>query len=117
MRLGAVSVGSVACCADPAVLLAALDDDAADAAKARVELARARLLGVVAVATVGVLLDLALEYVVGPLESGELGAAVLELDAELSKSGSCGCASFTQAASLSSLSFGDSASPGSGLPT
>jgi len=97
------------------VLLAALDDEAADAAPARVELAGARLVGVVGVATVDVFLDLALEHVVGPFERGELGPPVLELDAKLAKSGSCGCASFTQAASLSSRSSGGAASSDCGL--
>jgi len=85
---GAVRIGSVGCGSDPAVFLTALDDEAADATPARVELAGARLVGVVGVATVDVFLDLALEHVVGPFERGELGPPVLELDAKLSKSGS-----------------------------
>jgi hypothetical protein len=99
VRLGPVSVGSVACAADAAVLLAVLDDDAADAAPPRVELPSAGPVGVVAVAAVLVLVDLALEHVVGSLERGELGAAVLELDAELSESRSCSCSTITQVAS------------------
>jgi hypothetical protein len=108
--VGAVCIGCVGRGADAAVLLAALDDEAADAAPARVELAGAWLVGVVAVATVGVFLDLALEHVVGSFERGELGPPVLELDAELSKSRSCGCASFTQVGPLSRCSEGGAVS-------
>jgi hypothetical protein len=90
VNLGPMIIGSVACGSDPAVLLASLDDEAADAAEARVELAGAWLVGVVVVATVVVFVDCAFENVVRAFESGELGAAVLELDAKLSKSCSCG---------------------------
>jgi len=90
VNFGPMSIGSVACGADAAVLLAALDDESAEPAPARIELAGARLVGVVAVAAVVVVVDLALEDVVCALERGELGALVLEQDAKLSKSCSCG---------------------------
>jgi len=70
--LGAMSIGSVACGSDAAVFLAALDDLTADATEARVELAGARLVWVVAVAPVFVFVNLALEHVCGSLESCEL---------------------------------------------
>ncbi len=87
--LGPVSIGSVACGSDSAVFLAALDDLPADATEARVELAGARLVGVVAVAPVVVFVDLAIEYVCGPLECCELRSSVLELNAKLAKGRSC----------------------------
>ena len=94
--LGSMSVGKVACRADPAVLLAALDDLATDAAPTRVELAAAWVVRVVAVAAVLVLVDLALKHIVGSFERGELGAPVLELDPKLAKSCSCRGSSLTQ---------------------
>jgi hypothetical protein len=70
--LGSVSIGSVACGADPAMLLAPLDDLTADATPARVELPGAWLVGVVAVAPVVVFIDLAPEHIGSSLESCEL---------------------------------------------
>ena len=89
VNLGPMIIGSVACGTDSAVLLAALDNRAADPAVPRVELAGARLVRVVAVAAVIVLIERSGEHVVCSLESGELGSPVFELDAELSKSASC----------------------------
>lgn len=89
MCFGAMTIGSVACGADPAVFLAALDDEPADPAEPRVELAAAWAVRVVAIAAVVVLVDCAREDVGGALEDGELGAPVFELDLELSISGSC----------------------------
>ena len=68
------------------VLLAALDDCAADPAVPGVQLAGARLVGVERVAAVVVVVDGALENVGGALEGRELGAPVLELDAKFLKS-------------------------------
>jgi len=85
-----VSVGSMACGSHTAVLLAALDDRAADPAVARVELAGARLVGVIGVAAVAMFVEGAFEHVVCSFESSELGAAVLELHTELPNSCSCG---------------------------
>lgn len=93
-------VGSVRCGADPAVLLAALDDVTAEPTEARVELAEAWPVRVVAVAAVAMLVGGAFEDVAGTLERGEFGAPVFELHAELSKSGSCGCASVTHRPSV-----------------
>lgn len=85
----AMTIGSVGCGTDAAVLLAAFDDEPADPAEPRVELAGARTVRVVTVAVVVVLVDRTLEHVGGALERGELGAPVRELDLELAKSGSC----------------------------
>ena len=92
---GAVSVGSIACGSDATVFLAPLDDLTADPTEARIELVGTGLVRVVAVAPVFMLVDLALEDVDCALECGELAAAVLELDSQLAKSGSCGRASLT----------------------
>lgn len=98
VNLVPVIIGSVACGSDSAVLLAAADDEPAETTEARVELAGAWLVRVVAVAAVVVLVSGSLEYVVGPLERCEFGAPVLELHTEFSNSGSCGCASVIHAA-------------------
>jgi hypothetical protein len=90
VNFGPMTIGSVACGPDATVLLAALDDEPAEPAPARIELAGARLVRVVTVASVVGVVDLALEDVVDALERGELGALMLEQDAKLSKSCSCG---------------------------
>ena len=90
VRLRPMEIGSMACGADPAVLLAALDDVAADPAVPRVELAGAGVVGMAVVAAVVMLVDGALEDVGGAFECGELGAAVLQEDPKLSKNASCG---------------------------
>jgi hypothetical protein len=91
----------MACGADPAVVLAALDDCAAGPAVPRVQFAGARFVGVVGVAAIIVFVDGSLEDIGGTLECGEFGAPVLELDANLSKSCSCSRPSVIHATSLS----------------
>jgi hypothetical protein len=98
--LRAVSIGSMACGADPSVLLTAPGDLAAEAAEPRVEISVAGLVGVVAVAAVVVLVRGALQDVEGVLEGGELGEPEVPLHAELANSGSCGRASVIHAASM-----------------
>ena len=85
------------------MLLAASDDEPAEATEARIEFAGARLVRVVAVAAVVVFVGGSLEHVMGPLECCELGAPVLELHAELSNSRSCGGASVIHTISLSAI--------------
>ena len=76
MCLDVVKAGSVGCAADAAVLVAAEERRAARVAPARVELAGARALEVVAVAAAGVPGEASPEDVAGPFVAGEFGAAL-----------------------------------------
>jgi hypothetical protein len=107
--LGPVKIGSVACCADPAVRLAAEDDVATEPAVAGIELAGAGAVGVVDVAAVVVLVGGALEHVDGSVDGGELALPVLLLGTKLAKSSSCGCPACPIGHAVSSADFGTAA--------
>jgi hypothetical protein len=86
---GAMEIGSMGCGADPAVLFASRDDVDAAPAPPRVDRAVAEAVGSILVTAIVALLDGLQEDVVRAFEHGEFGASDFELDAELSKSGSC----------------------------
>ena len=84
----AMNIGNRGCCSDAAVLIATSDDEETDTTPSSVDDSFAGRLGMIAVASVVLFVDLSLEDVCGAFEHGDLGVSDFELDSDCSKSDS-----------------------------